>query len=162
LTWIAPVKAGDPPRIENGLETRIERLLIADDEGNHYRALDVPARATVAIEKFDIAAEQTEMQKIYRAAAPSVPQGFDSRIYSMVSNRRYYGWAGRTNAPSDATLGSSVLEHNLRTVPGMFGNLPSPLEKRSYVAFVDSSPELVWGVPAPQPEASLHIVVGRW
>jgi len=163
VRWVAPAKAGDPPRIENHLETQIERLLLADDEGNHYRALDVPPGATVALERADVATEEAELVKLFRANAPAVPDGFDANIYSSLGGRRYNPWRvrGATSLP-DPSLNSGRLEQKLREFQNVVRPIPSPLSPRSYVAFVDCSPELVWGVPAPRPEAGLQVVVGRW
>jgi hypothetical protein len=163
VRWVAPAKAGDPPRIENHLETQIERLLLADDEGNHYRALDVPPGATVALERADVATEEAELVKLFRANAPAVPDGFDANIYSSLGGRRYNPWRvrGATSLP-DPSLSSGRLEQKLREFQNVVRTIPSPLSPQSYVAFVDCSPELVWGVPAPRPEAGLQVVVGRW
>ncbi|HEV3023936.1 MAG TPA: hypothetical protein VGX76_15785, partial [Pirellulales bacterium] len=162
VRWIAPAKAGDPPRIENRLETPIERLLLADEKGNHYRALDVPPGATVELETADVEAEQTALQKIVRAAAPAVPDGFDQPAYSTFGRRGYNPYRrGNTSLPA-ASLGTSRLEHMLRVACGMAGTQPQPLAPASYLAVVGCSPEVVWGVPAPKAEASLHVVVGRW
>ncbi|HEV3006141.1 MAG TPA: hypothetical protein VGX78_16855, partial [Pirellulales bacterium] len=162
VRWIAPAKAGDPPRIENRLETPIERLLLADEEGNHYRALDVPPGAIVELETADVEAEQTALQKIVRAAAPAVPDGFDQPAYATFGRRGYNPFRrGNTSLPA-ASLGTSRLEHMLRVTCGMSGTQPQPLAPGSYLAVVGCSPEVVWGVPAPKSDAGLHVVVGRW
>ncbi|HUY31986.1 MAG TPA: hypothetical protein VMV69_04335 [Pirellulales bacterium] len=163
LRWIGPAKEGDPPRIENRLETHIKRLLLADDEGNHYRAIDVPPGASVALEPADVTAEETELVKMFRAGTPAVPEGFDASVYSTLGGRRYNPWRARgVSSLPEASLSSGRLEQKLRETPGVSGALPSPLPPRSYLAFVECSPELVWGVPSPRPEAGLHVVVGRW
>jgi len=162
VRWMAPAKAGDPPRIENRLDTQIKRLLLADHEGNHYRAIDVPPGAIVPLTPADDTVEETELTKMFRASPPAVPEGFDANVYSSLGGRRYNPWRARgaTMLP-EPSLTSGRLEQKLRDTLGIFGSSP-PLAPRSYVAFVDCSPELVWGVPAPRPEAGLHVVVGRW
>jgi hypothetical protein len=159
VRWIEPAEEGEAPQIENGLETRIDRLLLADAEGNHYRALDVPAGATVRLETADVGSEMGALQKVVRDAAPALPDGFVQPSYTTFGRRGY--WRGNSSLPP-ASLGTGRLEHMLRATCGMAGMPAQPPGPASYVALVDASPELVWGVPSPKPEASIHVVVGRW
>ncbi|MCH8046597.1 MAG: hypothetical protein IID44_23060 [Planctomycetes bacterium] len=36
------------------------------------------------------------------------------------------------------------------------------MDRRSYVAIVDRSPEVELGLESAQEEASFHVIVGRW
>ncbi len=60
----------------------------------------------------------------------------------------------------DATQNTSVLERTIREAGEQLKNDKLPV--RSYVAVVESSPEVELGAAAAREEASIHIVVGKW
>jgi hypothetical protein len=167
-----PARAGSPPQVENQLGSRVVRLLLADEAGRHYRAADFAAGERVALAAVDDPAdEEAAIYDFVDDHKPGVPDGFvPPSSYGYSSRRRYYRyWAAVNNALSPASLISSRLESGLREAvlgPGPHASWIKPngfaLPKRSYLAIVERSPEVVFGVDNPREEDSLHVVVGSW
>jgi hypothetical protein len=166
---ILPARGQVGPQIENALGTRVIRLLLADDDGKHYHAVDLAAGARAALEPVEPGVEQTAMQEFVSEHLPGLPQGFVPPSASTFrGRRRYYYMAASNNSLPAAALGSSRLEIGLRDATagadrgGTSKTAGAPLAPRSYIALVERSPEVVFGVDNPREEDSLHVVVGSW
>lgn len=168
---VLPARGGADLHVANQLGTRVLRLLLSDDEGRHYRAANIAAGATVALAAVDDPGE--EEAAIFELASelqPSVPEGFvPPSSYGYGSRRRYRYWAAASNSLAAPTLMSGRLEAELREALVGPGKLVSaskpnrfPLGNRRYLAVVERSPEVVYGVANPREEDSLHVVVGSW
>lgn len=163
------VKSGQgslPPQIENRLGVRIERLLLADAEGNHFRAEAIPSGGAAKAEPADLTAERIAFRKLYDLRRPQVPPGFDGQRSRLVATRRWRWTSPWNNSLPPATLSSSLLERELEFALLGFsrtqGGQAAGLQPRSYVAVVERSPEVEYGVDSYREEESLHVVVGRW
>jgi hypothetical protein len=156
-----------PPRVENRLGSTIKRLLLADSSGTHFRAVNVAEGAEVPLEPADLRAEREALGKVFQENAPQVPEGLDPRAFadSFGYGNRYRYWSSTSaNAPA-ASLHSSCLERAISRAiadPGRFQPVAAPLAPRSYVAVVDRSPEVLYGVERVREQASLHVVTGTW
>ncbi|MEX2559818.1 MAG: hypothetical protein WD403_07875, partial [Pirellulales bacterium] len=159
--------ASGPPRVENRLGSAIKRLLLADSSGTHFRAVNVAEGAEVPLEPADLKAEREALGKVFQDSAPQVPEGLDPQAFadSFGSGYRYGYWTSTSaNAPA-ASLHSSCLERAISRAiadSGRFQPVPVPLPPRSYVAVVERSPEVLYGVERVREQASLHVVTGTW
>ncbi|HJT32502.1 MAG TPA: hypothetical protein VJ783_10700, partial [Pirellulales bacterium] len=160
------------PQIENHLDTRILRLLLADEKGQHYRAAGVAAGARVALEAVEPGGEELEIWQYVTDHRPAVPQGYMPHMDQGFGGIRRRGawYYNQSNMGLPAPMQeTSRLEAALRTaVMGSSGRSISlkpaefALRPRSYLAVVERSPEVVFGVEDPREENSLHVVVGSW
>jgi hypothetical protein len=165
LLFFAPPGRADW-QVENQLGTRVVRLLVADEHGQHYQATDLADGARMALTAVDPAEVEVAIYKIVDACQPEVPEGF---VPQSSGFRGMMRWRGNNNGLAAASLNSGLLEAGLRDAvmgpgkhvswlkPGGF-----PLEKRSYLAIVERSPEVTFGVDRPREEDSLHVIVGKW
>jgi hypothetical protein len=157
---------GAPPNVENQLGVRIERLLIADAEGNQFRAESIPTGGAQALETASLADEGTWYRQQYNRLHPAIPPGFD-RTMSRFMTGRFYRWTSPWNNPlPPATLRTSILERELEAallqLSRMQGGQPAGLRPRSYLAIVERSPEAEYGIDSYEEAGSLHVIVGKW
>jgi hypothetical protein len=165
LLFFAPPGRADW-QVENQLGTRVVRLLVADEHGQHYQTTDLADGARMALTAVDPAEVEAAIYEIVDACQPEVPEGF---VPQSSGFRGMMRWRGNNNGLAAASLNSGLLEAGLRDAvmgpgkhvswlkPGGF-----PLEKRSYLAIVERSPEVTFGVDRPREEDSLHVIVGKW
>ena len=154
-----------PPQIENRLGTRIMQLLVRDADSVDYWAESIERGAVFQPQPTQTLASIAKFSETFNKRRPGNPEGFDDVAYigAVAMNRgmfRFFGshYGYDANLPP-ATMNTSVLETNLRKVTGKGHPL---LEPRSYLAIVETSPEVVLGVESAREEASLHVIVGRW
>ncbi len=157
---------GAPAQVENRLGVRVERLLLADAAGNHYRAESIAPDGTATLEAADLGVEGAWLGALYEQRRPADPSAFDRRNSGFVSGVRFRWVSPWNNALPPATLQTSLLERELdwafRLVAPGAGSKPPGLSPRSYLAIVERSPEVEYGVDSYEEEESLHLVVGRW
>jgi hypothetical protein len=160
LELIRPPGDAGPPRVKNGLGTRIEQLAVCADDRKLYWAEGIEPDQTVALERLTPQAQQKLAESSW-THHPRIPEGMDPRSYGY----RYSGVFGvrsyrppRYGNPALAppTQQASLLEASLA------GASRPPLEPGSYVAVVAKSPEVVLGVAAAREEASYHVILGKW
>jgi uncharacterized membrane protein len=115
----------------------------------------------------DASEERSAIQELVNDRKPGVPQGFVPPSEAMFRNRiRYYG-SGTSGNVSGASLGTSRLEAGVRDVVMGADKQASkadraPLAPRTYIAIVERSPEVDFGVDDPREEDSLHVIAGSW
>ncbi|HWB09879.1 MAG TPA: hypothetical protein VG826_11660 [Pirellulales bacterium] len=154
-------------QIENQLGTRVVRLLVADDQGRHYGGADIAAGARASLKPVDPGDGRSAIQELVNDRKPGVPQGFVPPSESTFRGRvRYYGSATSGAVPG-ASLGTSRLETCLRDATMGADRQASKADRaqlapRTYIAVVERSPEVVFGVDEPREEDSLHVIVGSW
>ncbi len=158
--------AGSPRQIENHLGVGIERLLLADAEGKHYVARTIPLDGAATLEPADLVAESAAFRDLYNQRRPAVPQGFGRAASGFVSANRFRWTSPLNNSLPAAALQTSLLERELEAAMFHFGQMqganPTGLKPRTYVAIVERSPEVEYGVASSEEEQSLHVVAGRW
>jgi hypothetical protein len=155
------------PQIENLLGTRVVQLLLADDAGRQYGAADVAPGARAALKTVDPGEENSAILELASERRPGVPQGFIPPSESTFGGRRRYYGAATSGMVPGASLGTSRLENGLRDATMGADKQASKAERstlapRTYIAIVERSPEVVFGVDDPREEDSLHVVVGNW
>lgn len=158
--------AASPPQVENQLGVRIERLLLADAAGNHFRGESIPIGDATTLQAASLPAEGAWFRELYDRRRPAVPAGFNRNTRRFVSGRRYRWISQWNNRLPPAALRTSILERELETAMLHFsriqGRKPAGLRPRTYVAIVQRSPEVEYGVDSYEEEESLHVIEGKW
>jgi hypothetical protein len=159
------------PRAINHLGTPIMQLLLVDENKKCFTAADTAPNATVTLQPAEsqssaylkqleplLNASLTEVSVVTPAGGPDL-FGFGQRHYNQ--NRYALGMSPNASIPSAAIgAGAGMLEQSLADMHDQLMN--DSLPARTYVAIVESSPEIEWGTPAARPEKSLHVIEGTW
>jgi hypothetical protein len=164
--------ASDPPQVTNHLGSPIQWLLIVDPDGKCFTGESIEADATAALKPIDSqqAALQQHLQTLLTDNQPRPPDamvGTDGSGLFGLDRRRsrrtvpYYttGTYNNVNA-GPPTQSTGLLEQSITTLTERLTN--NELPPRTYVAVVETSPEVQLGTSAAREEASFHIVVGEW
>lgn len=165
-----------PPRgqagaqVENQLETRVLHLLLADENGKHYRAANLAPGSRGTLETVDPVDEEAVIFDFAKDRQPAVPDGFvPPTATGFTTGPRAFRYQPYSNSLAGASLANGLLETQLRDAvmgPGRHVSWNKPkgfeLKPRSYLAIVERSPEVVFGVDDVREEDSLHVLVGRW
>jgi hypothetical protein len=152
---------GQPPAVENQLESAIHYLLLRDSLGDYYAASATRAAAKPTLTKTDAAAAEEELRKLFKAVEPGLPRGYDPTLHNnfFTSLMRSYNWMAVDSSASQPAMAASILESSLAAASQPTKH---PLDNSSYIAVVAASPGVPIGVPRARQEASLHVIRGRW
>jgi hypothetical protein len=174
---VQPAASGQPPKVLNRLGTPIKRLLLVDESGACCTATDVATDATVPLQTAEsqsaVFLQQLQPMLEANRSGPIVDVA-DRNAPSFFGFSRERQYAQRINASGRpvATYGppdypgavwpvnAGILDRSLADMREQLMN--NSLPPRTYVAVVDSSPEVQWGTPAARSEESLHVIVGQW
>jgi hypothetical protein len=157
LRFIEAAESSELPKIENALGTRIRHLVLFDPEGQVYTAANVPSGAVRKLSAANAGSAFSKLRSEWVRNMPALPEGFDPNNYGgYFGNRRYYYGANYNNMPT-ASQSTGLLETNIS-----FAVASPPLGPRTYVALVDRSPEVNYGLEDFQEEDSFHVIVGNW
>jgi hypothetical protein len=152
--------AAAPPSVENQLGTRIVQLLLVDSEGNHFEGSSLADRGKASLSATSPSKIAPRLSKQLSTHAPELPIGFSRQrygLFGMRSQNYYYNNYGTDLA--EPTLRQSILERELaRHCSLKVADLPP----RTYVAILDTSPELSLGLESAREEAGFHVLVGKW
>lgn len=155
--------AGQPPSIENKLESEIRYLLLRDSRGDYYFAQGLDNAAKQDLAQIDPIAAEKDLRKLADAVEPDLPRGYDPNIHNnnaLSFLNPNYGWGGNVDGSAARPLmAASLLEKNI-----VESVLPSkrPLDPGTYTAIVETSAAVPVGVPRVRQEASLHVIRGRY
>lgn len=155
--------AGQPPEVENRLESQIRYLLLRDGRGDYFAGKALRNGAQAKLAKIDPSEAEKELRKLSDAVEPDLPRGYDPNIHNNNAlsflNGNYGGWNNVDASAAKPLMAASLLEKNIAECV-----LPSkrPLEPGSYTAVVESSPGVPIGVPRVREEASLHLIRGKY
>jgi hypothetical protein len=151
--------AVSPPVVENLLGTRIQQLMLVDSNGDAFYAQGIAAEAKVALTPATSAQNTAKLTQLHQLHRPQRPPGMDNSYSLFGVNRRfrnvYYNQGYDMDAVTQAT---SILERGLQGLTER-DRLKQP---RSYVAIVDRSPEMSFGLVSVREEAGFHVIVGKW
>ena len=158
---IAPAANGNSPlRVKNRLGATIHHLVIHGDDDRYYWAEAIDPGEDFSASPVDLQTALQKIQPFYREHEPQVPSGFDESDFldgnffgNMYRPWRYF------DTFSEPSMNDSLLEYGLQVAVND-GN--TRLEPRSYLAFVECSPEVVVGAEDTTDQASLHLLLGRW
>ena len=147
--------------VHNRLGVHIEKLAVKTRDNRLLWATDIAPSGTAQLRTTDMVAVQRDLADAVNEQALRLPPEMSLNRYgggsifglSRSARRRYYGW-NNSNMPM-ASQQTSRLENDLVAVR------QAMLTPGSYVALVQSSPEVEHGTKA-QEEDSLHVVIGQW
>lgn len=158
---IEVTRSGDGQvQIENQLGTRIEKLLLRDEDGSYYWASGIEAKQQATLEPAVEEDVGLELLQLRAENHPRKPRGFDPN--SNRYGRRYYSYSDYSNFGVDSpNSDESILEYRVGDMlpPSRTG---PDLPKRTYLAIVQRDPHLATGHEDAELEASLHVIEGRW
>ncbi|HTQ37730.1 MAG TPA: hypothetical protein VMJ32_01810, partial [Pirellulales bacterium] len=152
-----------PPKVVNRLNTPIKRLLLVDENGACSTAADVAADATAALQAAESQSKAylQQLQPLWDAnqneVSLVVPSG-GADLFGFgrgQNNQNRYALAVPAtiaNNTSPISEGTGMLEQSLTELRAQL--LIDSLPARTYVAIVESSPEVQWGTPTVRPEES--------
>ncbi len=157
---IKPSASGAAPSITNGLGAQILHLVICDEQGRLFTAGETARGAECKLQPIDANADLVEIKKYLASRAPQMMP--DMQLTDLSYSRRgfvSYAYYNQSNFSPQQQEG--LLEKSLTQV-GAWLNGPITLPPRHYIAIVAQSPELDYGVGAPQQEMPVHVVQGEW
>ncbi len=119
---------------------------------DHTHAVDAPGSC------------RRSWRRCYNRNRPQRPPGMSGSSYSVFGIDRQYasiplGYNRNQNIDS-ATLHTSILERALVELTD--GSNPVLSQPRTYVAIVDRSPEVSFGLKSVKEEDSFHVILGKW
>jgi hypothetical protein len=169
---VKPVGSGAPPQVNNQLGTPIKWLFLVDDDGNCYRASAVATGAVAALSPVESQVEGGAgyFQRLLSENEPAPPLGSQTDGRSVfglyrqpqvpyVQNLQYQmGNAGYNQLYNSG--GSGTLERELADLVEQM--VKDKLPPKTYVAVVESSPEVELGTPSAREESSFHVIRGQW
>jgi hypothetical protein len=88
------------------------------------------------------------------------PPGMSNYSYGLFGMRRRYQYYSSGYDMDATTMHTSMLERGFIELTGT--DLPRLDQPRTYMAIVDRSPEMSFGLEKVNEEASLHVIVGSW
>jgi hypothetical protein len=162
------VADGRPVRVENALGTKVTHVAVFDESARPHVAENVPAGGWAAL------AADGDLKPIGEAlfagrSSKELPDGVtdvesNRGLFGVRSRADYYYYFPRGGMGLPANMGSaSRLERVLASLGGSKQTLVNAQqEPRTFVAIVEQSPEVVFGLETVEEEASFHVIVGKW
>ncbi|MDX1948042.1 MAG: hypothetical protein SFU86_21765 [Pirellulaceae bacterium] len=148
-----------PPRVVNELGTNIEYVLLRDREGNYWSAEALAAGDGGPLAAADLPTAADKLRKLYGRHPLELPANFHPDQSSGLDWLVPGGFSGFFPDGTDPWMEASLLESQLARAAKP---VAEPLDPHSYVAVVERSPLVPYGVPRVREEASLHVLRGRW
>jgi hypothetical protein len=154
---ITPAADGGSMQLTNQLGTRIEQLLVVDENGKCNWAEAISPDAEAKLSPLDPAVASDKLTHSLFTHQLEYPPGwsaanFSSGVFGIGWRSRYYS---RTY-PSNRTVGA-FLEQGLAAIQEV-----DWLPPRTYVAIVERSPEFELGLERVDDETSFHVILGHW
>ena len=151
--------SGGAPQVTSALASEIRQLVLRDADGNYYQALSpLKPGASATLQLLSASDAQKLISKIAEDHQPTFPVGYDpvaeERRATSPWGRMY--WPGSSSSPS---LSSSILESKLFDLRMAASEV---LEPRSYLAVLESNPEVPIGLAEAKEAESFHVLLGRW
>jgi len=159
---------GQPVRVENALGVSVIHLVVFDGQGRPHVAEDVAAGGSAAL---TANADLTEIgQALFDGqSSKRMPEGIADMqshrgLFDVSRGDWYYYPPGRFGVSSAGAGVASRLERVLAALGGSKTAIANTQnhQPKTYVAIVDRSPEVVFGLESVQEEASFHVIVGKW
>lgn len=159
--------AGAGPQIENRLDAYVTKLMLRDRDGKLYYAVDLAPGGTATprqVAPVTISSsggpEFTELLNAFsdqlNLQAPFTP-GDRNALFGLGGRRYRYYMRSQVNAQQS----TNRLEQGLRDVVQQLQSVEG-IPRRSYVALVEDSPEVMFGLDDVREEDSFHVIVGSW
>jgi hypothetical protein len=168
--------SGSPPQVTNQLGTPIKWLFIVDEDSNCFTADSVATGAAASLKPIESQNEAGagRFQRLLSENEPAPPLGsqadgrsvfglYRHQVPYMQSPQYRPGNAGYNqlyNGGSPTTQNTGTLERELADLVEQM--IKDKLPPKTYVAVVESSPEVELGTPSAHEESSFHVIRGEW
>jgi hypothetical protein len=169
---VKPIGSGSPPQVTNQLGTPIKWLFVVDEDGNCFTANAVATGALASLSPIESQNEAGagRFQRLLSENEPAPPLDSQTDGRSVFGLYRQpqvpYGQVGNANynqlynSGSPTAQGSGTLERELVNLVQQM--IKDKLPSKTYVAVVESSPEVELGTPSAREESSFHVIRGEW
>jgi hypothetical protein len=160
---VQPSSDGSPPQVVNRLGTRIEKLLIIDDQNKHSWAEEIAVDAKAQTKTIALVEGTDKLSTAFAANALEFPAAWrDQRANRGLFNltRRGRNTYRRSYNYSSSSLGEppgALLEEGLARTVNADQFMP-----RTYIAVVERSPEFELGLDHVTSETGYHVILGHW
>lgn len=155
------VTPGKTPQVTNELGTAIEYVVLRDAAGNYFAGDALAQNGTANLVATPLNDCRQQLRALVAKVAPGYPAGYDPSMHEnlvtwmMPNLGRFWTIDGSATAPATA---NSVLEMNLARL----SSSQELLAPGTYLAIVDSPPDVPIGIPSIRQKASFHVIEGRY
>jgi hypothetical protein len=150
----------------NGLGTTILYVVAADEEGRLFAGENLPAESSTSLQPVARADAIRRVRQLLTDNKPEPPAALaaeESDLLLMERRNTQRMMRSRYGLSySDERLSANLMNDELANLAGLDGGPALQLPPRSYVAFTETGPEVVTGIPRAREEASFHVVIGQW
>ena len=158
---------GNPPQVTNELGAAIQYVVLRDAIGDYYSGESIANKAVAKLTKTPLQDCQKNLKSMAMEVGTGYPPGYDPSMHEnlvtwMMPNYGRWSIDGGSTGPTTAT---SILEMNLAQLgyskADGYANADF-LEPGTYLAVVDSPPDVPLGIKSVRQKASLHVIRGRY
>lgn len=151
--------AGQPPEVTNQLGSDLHLVVLRDSRGQLWLGEGLADQRPATLGKTSDQEAADKLQVLYGANPPKPPRNYDPNVHNsaisiFMPNYSFYSVDASSAAPG---MASGMLEKNLALAANLQGLPPG-----TYVAVVQLSSVVPYGVPHVREEASLHMIRGRY
>jgi hypothetical protein len=140
--------------VKNKLGTRVLALMVCDSTGATHWGEGIDADSETGLSAIKKSEASLKLNSLFAASRPEFPRDMNLGYgYRLGFNRDY------DEEFHDPEMVRSRLEQSLKTFGPAYAYKPQP---RTYLAIVESSPEVELGVDGAAEEGSFHVVFGRY
>lgn len=156
---IAPSSDGSGLTVTNRLGVTVEWLLIHPDDEKYFLVKDLAPGDTAQAQAVELGTAGIEYRTLFHAEDPVAPPEIDANYYRRMNWRRARRmWNSGGGPLTIPAFDSGRLER-------MLSETATPTQSpaaRTYLAILETSPELELGVEGAKEEASFHVLSGKW
>jgi hypothetical protein len=147
--------------IKNQLGTQLLLLVLRDKNGDYSMTRDVTPDSSSPLTPLADGNSVQELVDIRREHLLRAPDGTQSGPSHAIFNiRRRYYYRPAMQVQVSSAPDNSLLERSLQRATDAAAS--RQMERGSYVAVVERSPEFQLGLTSATDESSLHVINGRW
>lgn len=156
---VAPATGEAPPTVTNGLGTKLLHLVLCDEQGRCFQAGETARGAVCQLKEVAANAERTEFRRYFedRAAVQLADMQLTDNGYNAFNMGPYYYNQGSFTPHQEESLLEDALARSAKAF-----TQPTSLAPHSYVAIVEQSPEVDFGLETVQQEMPIHVIQGTW
>ncbi len=171
---VSPTPRGSP-QVVNQLGSSIQQLVLIDEAGKCFVGENIAIAQTAALDSVESQSKAfaDHINPAVMANRPELPAAARHsnapRLFGLSGQSSYqniyaqamtYPALPTANGMPPVTQATGLFERSIQEIVDQLNN--ESLPPRTYVAIVDSSPEMELGTPAAREESSLHIIVGHY
>lgn len=152
---------GASPTVTNRLGGKIVKLVLVDESGKYFTGADVAIDGKTTLVEIAADKAQRELYALSNQDPLARPAGMNANNYGLFGVRQRYYYYSNSGTDLDApSLRTGVLERGIGASCSMSSS--HKLGPRTYVAVMETSPEVSIGVESAREESSFHVILGRW